>query len=147
MPMTTDKLHTHRMMQMPPQGHSPFCVPDGYFATLQSRVMDSIKQAENRQKQATQTTTTGRTSSAQLVPARSIQGHWFWMRIAAAAIFTGIFSVVGTMLYRQHTDDTPLPTDNITSMSSITDIEYNDDLLDYAMLSNSDIAYYLTSAE
>lgn len=145
--MTTDKKKIEKILQTSAQGRNPFCVPDGYFSSVYSRVMEKIKQEENTFKQAGTTVIQAETTSMTFVPANSGNNRPLWIRLAIAAVFTGLFSVAGTMLYRQHLNSTALPSDNITSMSDITEIDYNDDLLDYAMLSNSDIACYLTSAE
>ncbi len=120
---STDEQKLHKLTQASPQGHNPFRVPDGYFATLPTRVMDRIKDSHPKQER-----------------------QW-WIRIAVAAAFTGFFFVAGTVLYRSHHGSTSVPASNIASMSGITDTEYTDELLDYAMLSNSDIEYYLTSAD
>lgn len=145
--MTTNEQKLQRIMQKAPQGHNPFSVPEGYFSSLQARVMDKIKQEEEMSRQAETAVTQGENTSMPFAPAQTKTDKRLWMRLTAAAVFTGLFSVIGTMLYRQHQDATSLPSENVTSMSDITDLDYNDDLLDYAMLSNSDIACYLTSAE
>lgn len=145
--MTTNEKKLQQIMQKSPQGHNPFSVPEGYFPSLQARVMDKIKQEEAMRKQQDKTEANGNAPSVSFIPAHKETYRRLWMRLTAAAVFTGLFSVVGTMLYRQHMDATALPSENATSMSDITDLDYNDELLDYAMLSNSDIACYLTSAE
>lgn len=134
-------------MQVPAQGHNPFSVPDGYFSSLQTRIMDRIRQDASSKEQREIPSTKSEVTSTHSILTHTKQGRQLWVRLTAAAAFTGLFSVLGTMLYRHHLDATPITVDNGTSMSASTNIEYNDELLDYAMLSNSDIACYLTSAE
>ncbi len=138
--MITDEQKLHKLTQASPQGHNPFRVPEGYFATLPTRVMDRIKESE-------QSTVKPEVASASSLSSHSKQERQWWVRLAVAAAFTGFFFVAGTMFYRSHHGGTSVPASNIASMSGITDTEYTDELLDYAMLSNSDIEYYLTSAD
>ncbi len=101
----------------------PFRVPDGYFDTLPTRVMERINATPVKPKPL------------------------WWPRIAAAAAMVGIFFLAGAMLYQS--SPTPVPTiaDATHSDTDSTNMGYTDEHLDYAMLNNSDIEYYLTSAE
>lgn len=146
--INNEELRLRELTQASPGKQAPFRVPEGYFTTLQSRVMDRIKAVE-APKPPSETSMHGRTAAMTATPSstQSRQGRHLWVRLTAAAAFTGFISVLGTMMYRHHSDTIALPTENLTSMSAATDIEYTDELLDYAMLSNTDIAYYLTSAE
>lgn len=145
--MTINKQKTNRIMQASAHGQNPFSTPDGYFSSLQTRIMDRIRQEDSTKKQREIPSIKSEATSTPSILTHTKQGRHLWVRLTAAAVFTGLFSVLGTMLYRHHLDATPITVDNGTSMSASTNIEYNDDLLDYAMLSNSDIACYLTSAE
>ena len=69
----------------------------------------------------------------------------FFIRLPAAAVLTGFFSLAGLMIYEQSHPLTPYQ--ETVSIASASEIEYGDELLDYAMLDNSDIEYYLTVAE
>lgn len=143
--MSTEEKKLDELTQTSSQGHNPFQVPDGYFSTIHTRVMDRIKHLEARQEKTESDATMAENfQSSRFCHARK-QGPMLWKRMAVAAMFTGLFSVIGTMLYRQPLNTTSLPAEK--NISAITDIEYSDELLDYAMLSNCDIEYYLTSAE
>ena len=104
-------------------GHNPFKVPNGYFDTLPNRVMQRINAegAHTAQKSNTR----------------------FFFRLAAAAMLAGAFFMAGLAIYER---STPL-TSNANDIIFAQELEYTDELLDYAMLDNSDIEYYLTAAE
>ena len=104
-------------------GHNPFKVPNGYFDTLTNRVMQRINAegAHTAQKSNTR----------------------FFFRLAAAAMLAGAFFMAGLAIYER---STPL-TSNADDIIFAQELEYTDELLDYAMLDNSDIEYYLTEAE
>lgn len=145
--MTTDEQKLQQYMRNTPQGHNPFRVPEDYFSTLQSRITDRIRQTRSHPSHTESTGTQPEVSGHTSRFLHDWQGRGIWKRLAVAAVFTGLFSIVGTTLYRQHRDATSLPSEDVNTISAITGMEYDDDLLDYAMLSNSDIEYYLTSAE
>lgn len=123
---TTQEEKKLRQMTKSTDGHNPFRVPEGYFETLPSQVMQRIKQ-----EASTQTIRRPRSR--------------FFIRLTAAAILSGFFSLAGLMIYEQSHKPTPgkEPSRSIASQ----EIEYSDEALDYAMLDNSDIEYYLTVAE
>lgn len=104
-------------------GHNPFKVPNGYFDTLTNRVMQRIN-AEGAH--------TAQKSNTRL-----------FFRLAAAAMLAGAFFMAGLAIYER---STPL-TSNADDIIFAQELEYTDELLDYAMLDNSDIEYYLTEAE
>ena len=104
-------------------GHNPFKVPNGYFDTLTNRVMQRIN-AEGAH--------TAQKSNTRL-----------FFRLAAAAMLAGAFFMAGLAIYER---STPL-TSNADDIIFAQELEYTDELLDYAMLDNSDIEYYLTAAE
>lgn len=118
---------TLREMISSANGKNPFRVPEGYFDTLPQRVMEHIKE----EGQAGQ-------------PKRRRKSRFF-IRLTAAAVLTGFFSLAGLMMYEQSHPLTPYQ--ETASIASASEIEYGDELLDYAMLDNSDIEYYLTVAE
>ena len=122
---TDDK--TLREMTSSANGKNPFRVPEGYFDTLPQRVMERIKE----EGQAGQ-------------PKRRRKSRFF-IRLTAAAVLTGFFSLAGLMMYEQ---SHPLTSSQApTALASAQEMEFADELLDYAMLDNNDIEYYLTEAE
>lgn len=118
---------TLREMTSSANGKNPFRVPEGYFDTLPQRVMERIRE----EGQAGQ-------------PKRRRKSRFF-IRLTAAAVLTGFFSLAGLMMYEQSHPLTPYQEN--ASIASASEMEYGDELLDYAMLDNSDIEYYLTEAE
>lgn len=123
---TTQEEKKLRQMTQPADGHNPLRVPEGYFDTLPSKVMQRIKQEGDKQ-------TIRRPRSR------------FFIRLTAAAVLSGFFSLAGLMIYEQSHKSAlgNEPSRNIASQ----DIEYSDEALDYVMLDNSDIEFYLTVAE
>ena len=118
---------TLREMTSSANGKNPFRVPEGYFDTLPQRVMERIRE----EGQAEQ-------------PKRRRKSRFF-IRLTAAAVLTGFFSLAGLMMYEQ---SHPLTSSQApTTLASAQEMEFADELLDYAMLDNSDIEYYLTVAE
>ena len=118
---------TLREMTSSANGKNPFRVPEGYFDTLPQRVMERIKE----EGQAGQ-------------PKRRRKSRFF-IRLTAAAVLTGFFSLAGLMIYEQ---SHPLTSSQApTALASAQEMEFADELLDYAMLDNNDIEYYLTEAE
>lgn len=118
---------TLREMTSSANGKNPFRVPEGYFDTLPQRVMERIRE----EGQAGQ-------------PKRRRKSRFF-IRLTAAAVLTGFFSLAGLMIYEQ---SHPLTSSQApTALASAQEMEFADELLDYAMLDNNDIEYYLTEAE
>lgn len=118
---------TLREMTSSANAKNPFRVPEGYFDTLPQRVMERIKE----EGQAGQ-------------PKRRRKSRFF-IRLTAAAVLTGFFSLAGLMIYEQ---SHPLTSSQApTALASAQEMEFADELLDYAMLDNNDIEYYLTEAE
>lgn len=116
-----------REMTSSANGKNPFLVPEGYFDNLPDRVMSHIREDEQHS----------------LLKRR--HKSRFFIRLTAAAVLTGFFSLAGLMIYEQRH---PLSNQQEGSpLTSLQEIEYTDELLDYAMLDNNDIEYYLTEAE
>lgn len=108
-------------------GKNPFRVPQGYFNALPQRVMERIREEEQNKAH------------------KHERSRRLFMRLTAAAMLTGFFAIAGLMIYEQ---SNPLATSqDQTALASALEIEYTDELLDYAMLDNNDIEYYLTEAE
>ena len=112
-------------------GRNPFQTPAGYFEDFTPRIMARIK-AEGQQ-------TTEQPVSIQLTvkPVRRL------IRYAAAAVVAGVCIGVGTYLYQQQPN---LPSPAETMANYVFDEDELDEVLDYEMLDNNQIAYYLTEA-
>lgn len=116
-----------REMTSSAKGKNPFLVPEGYFDNLPDRVMSHIRE------------------DGQHSLLKRRHKSRFFIRLTAAAVLTGFFSLAGLMIYEQ---GHPLSNQQEGSpLTSLQEIEYTDELLDYAMLDNNDIEYYLTEAE
>ena len=116
-----------REMTSSANGKNPFLVPEGYFNNLPDRVMSHIRE------------------DGQHSLLKRRHKSRFFIRLTAAAVLTGFFSLAGLMIYEQ---SHPLSNQQEGSpLTSLQEIEYTDELLDYAMLDNNDIEYYLTEAE
>lgn len=116
-----------REMTSSANGKNPFLVPEGYFDNLPDRVMSHIRE------------------DGQHSLLKRRHKSRFFIRLTAAAVLTGFFSLAGLMIYEQ---SHPLSNQQEGSpLTSLQEIEYTDELLDYAMLDNNDIEYYLTEAE
>lgn len=116
-----------REMTSSANGKNPFLVPEGYFDNLPDRVMSHIRE------------------DGQHSLLKRRHKSRFFIRLTAAAVLTGFFSLAGLMIYEQRHPLSNYQEDN--PLASVQEIEYTDELLDYAMLDNSDIEYYLTEAE
>lgn len=116
-----------REMTSSANGKNPFLVPEGYFDNLPDRVMSHIRE------------------EGQHSILKRRHKSRFFIRLTAAAVLTGFFSLAGLMIYEQ---SHPLSNQQEGNpLTSLQEIEYTDELLDYAMLDNNDIEYYLTEAE
>ena len=116
-----------REMTSSANGKNPFLVPEGYFDNLPDRIMSHIRE------------------DGQHSLLKRRHKSRFFIRLTAAAVLTGFFSLAGLMIYEQ---SHPLSNQQEGSpLTSLQEIEYTDELLDYAMLDNNDIEYYLTEAE
>ena len=94
-----------------------FQVPEGYFDTLTSRVMSQLPEKKAKRH-----------------PLRT------WM-YAAACVFAAVFSV--TIYLHDGNQQTKIQTAENTEIS-VSDMEYTDAWMDYAMLDNQDIYACLT---
>ena len=116
-----------REMTSSANGKNPFLVPEGYFDNLPDRVMNHIRE------------------DGQHSLLKRRHKSRFFIRLTAAAVLTGFFSLAGLMIYEQ---SHPLTSPQApTALASAQEMEFTDELLDYAMLDNNDIEYYLTEAE
>ena len=107
-------------------GKNPFRIPQGYFNALPQRVMERIREEEQNKAH------------------KHERSRRLFMRLTAAML-TGFFAIAGLMIYEQ---SHPLTSSQATTaLASAQEMEFTDELLDYAMLDNNDIEYYLTEAE
>lgn len=113
-------------------GRNPFRTPDGYFENFTERMMARI--AEEAPKQAEPV----KVKVVELKPWRNAMRY-------AAAILVALFSIGGgTLLFnRLQTPDQLLENDALELAWDDDDL---DDVLDYELVDNSQIAYYLTEA-
>ena len=114
-------------------GRNPFRTPDGYFESFTERLMTRIAEEAPQQ-------------TAEPVKARIVELP-LWrraMRYAAAVVVAALCVGGGTWLYnRLQTTDQLLTGD---ALEYAWDDDELDDALDYEMVDNNQIAYYLTEA-
>ena len=111
-------------------GANPFRTPDGYFDSFNERLMQRIAQ---------QASTEPRPNVVSL--RRRRLKHFSY---AAAAVLAGVCITAGTYLWTRQTA-TPEQMLSAQNTETVTD-EYIDAALDYEMINNRQIAYYLTEA-
>ena len=99
--------------------HNPWITPEGYFESFPERMMERIHQEENKSQRAAKT--------PKVMP--------LWKRWAVAATAVGVAGLVSVGLF--HTQDAMLADSEPESF-------YDDEMVEYAMLNNVDIEYYLT---
>ena len=108
-------------------GRRPFTVPEGYFEQFTERLMERLPEKEAAPK------------VVRLSIARRL------MQYAAAAVLTGCVLGLGVYFYHQSATEAQalLSQGDAAEFYGDEDIE---DVLDYEMLDNQHIAYYLTEA-
>ncbi len=113
-------------------GQNPFRTPDGYFESFTNRLMARIAEEAPQQRESVKV-------HAVVVP--------LWRRVMryAAAVAVAVFCVGGgTLLYnRLQNQEQALQNDQL---EYAWDDDELDEVLDYEMLDNNQIAYYLTEA-
>ena len=112
------------------KGNNPFRTPDGYFDSFNSRLMQRIAEQ------------TPATTEAKVVSIHQRRMRYF--RYAAAAVITGVCLVAGTYFGTRGT--TPTEQMQTAANFDIENEDYIDAALDYEMINNRQIAYYLTEA-
>ena len=113
-------------------GRRPFRTPDGYFENFTDRLMARIEEEAPQQAEPV------KAQVVELKPWRRI------MRYAAAVAVAAVCVGGGTLLYnRMQTPDQLLAGD---ALEYAWDDEDLDDVLDYELVDNNQIAYYLTEA-
>lgn len=111
-------------------GANPFRTPDGYFDSFNERLMQRIAQQAIAEPQPN------------VVPLR--RRRLKHISYAAAAVLAGVCITAGTYLWTRETA-TPEQMLSAQNTEMITD-DYIDAALDYEMINNRQIAYYLTEA-
>lgn len=121
-------------------GTNPFRTPEGYFENFSSRLMERMER-----EGVMRTTTQESSTTAKVVKMNPFKRI---VRYAAAAVVAGICIGAGTYLYTHRTAPDQLITGEPFEMA-FSD-ETLDDALDYEMeyglVDNNQIAYYLTEA-
>lgn len=99
--------------------HNPWITPEGYFESFPERMMERIRQEESKSQRATK--------APKVMP--------LWKRWAVAASAVGVVAAVSVGLL--NTQDAMLAENEPENF-------YDDEIVEYAMLNNVDIEYYLT---
>lgn len=120
------------IIRMKDTGRNPFRTPDGYFENFGQRLMARME-AEGM----VSAVPVPETKVVKMNPLRRLG------RYAAAAILAGVCLGAGTYLY-VHQGGLAQPAD--AAMDFALSEENLDEALDYEMLNNNQIAYYLTEA-
>ena len=125
--MMEERLKQYIEDKRPMGASDPFKVPEGYFDTFCDRVMSQLPEPQQ-------------TIRRTLIPR-------FW-RYAVAIVVVGVIASVGVLVpHFRHNQDTQLAS-NQEEMDierlMIEDEDYFNYVLDYSMVDNNDIAYYLT---
>lgn len=116
-------------------GQRPFTTPEGYFDSFTSRLMERMEH-EGLLEQPAENPALQSAKVIRLNPMQRL------MRYAAAAVVAGVCVVAATYLYN-HEMSQPQGAELADYVLSNDDI---DELLDYEVVNNSQIAYYLTEA-
>lgn len=105
---------------------NPFKVPEGYFEQFTESLMNRLPKQQPRNTSLF----------------KRLRPVWY-----AAATVCGIVLSTG-YLFLRHADSTDIPPYDEPAISIVDESdELTDELLDYAMTDNMEIAYYLTTAD
>ena len=113
---------------------NPFTVPDGYFENLTARVMMNIPEVDAEEKESE--------SHAKIVsmePRKSSRTWMGWSIAAAACIAVAALFIT----IPNKTNDVGVKQMAQTETSNSYDSEYQEEMLEYAMVDNTDIYNYL----
>lgn len=113
---------------------NPFTVPDGYFENLTARVMANIPVVEAEEKVGE--------NNAKIVsmePRKSSRTWMGWSIAAAACIAVAALFIT----IPNKTNDVGVKQMAQTETSNSYDSEYQEEMLEYAMVDNTDIYNYL----
>lgn len=110
------------ILDVPYVSHGEYRVPEGYFATLNDRIMQQIPDESNKKHLV-------------FITPR--------MRYAVAACISGLIICTGTLGYFMHNKDTQIAASNISEEIIID--QYTSDCMDYAMVDKDDYYKYLAN--
>lgn len=109
-----------------------YCVPEGYFDTLQQNIMSRIPKEDGHEDMETPTTSTNRTF---ILRSR--------LMYTAAACMTGLMLTAGAMLYLHRANgDADVVAVNAQEEESIE--QYAEDWMEYDMVGREDFYTYLS---
>ena len=116
-------------------GQRPFTMPEGYFDSFTSRLMERMEHEGLLEQSAER-------PAVQPVKVIRLNPLQRFMRYAAVAVVAGVCVVAGTYLYNHEMSQ--------SQGAELADYVISDDdideMLDYEVVNNSQIAYYLTEA-
>jgi len=118
-----------------PHQHNPFSVPDGYFESLSQRVMQNIEAQQAAEQPKAET---GKTM--ELKPQK--RGKWWAWTAAVAACVAAAVLFIGVPEGNMPTP--PAPQTAQAQASSSDSNNYQEEVLQYAMVDNYDIYAYLS---
>ena len=113
---------------------NPFTVPNGYFENLTARVMANIPEVEAEEK-------VGKNNAkiVSMEPRKSSRTWMGWSIAAAACIAVAALFIT----IPNKTNDVGVKQMAQTETSNSYDSEYQEEMLEYAMVDNTDIYNYL----
>ncbi len=112
------------ILDNPRRGNGAYRVPEGYFDTLNKRIMDSLP-AEEKQ------------------PARTLFVSLPRLRYAAAACLVGVVLGVGALAFHYNSDTGDTQLAQTPAQQGALSEEYIKECMDYAMLDKDDVYMYL----
>ena len=113
---------------------NPFTVPDGYFENLTARVMANIPEVETEEK-----VSENNAKIVSMEPRKSSRKWMGWSIAAAACIAVAALFIT----IPNKTDGVGVNQMAQTETSNSYDSEYQEEILEYAMVDNTDIYNYL----
>ncbi|MBO7102976.1 MAG: hypothetical protein J6W02_04765 [Bacteroidaceae bacterium] len=113
---------------------NPFTVPDGYFENLTARVMANIPEVETEEK-----VSENNAKIVSMEPRKSSRKWMGWSIAAAACIAVAALFIT----IPNKTDGVGVNQMAQTETSNSYDSEYQEEMLEYAMVDNTDIYNYL----
>lgn len=114
------------IINKPYTSHGEFKVPDGYFDTLQQRIMASIPE---------ETASTKKKPIILRMPTR--------LKYAAAACLTGLIVCGGAFTFNAHRHSSDIATTQQVAQQEVVSDSYAQQCMDYAMVDDADVYNYL----
>lgn len=96
-------------------------VPDGYFDTLNDRIMDRVKASPSK-------------AEIRRLP---------WLRYAVAASLVAVAVMTGTMVYQSHQDSQAMAEEKVEYQGDSYSEQYKSDFYDYAMVDGDEAIKYM----